>query len=633
MSGWINYSDKVISQKIRENEMGNRGSKSVIRSTIQSNIAVKEQRADGRRWIKTEIRQYRFNHLRCALRLYESINISLTLSKLKYNINHIFSKSNISLSSTSDKPKVVLQSSCVSFSIIGPALIGAFINKFGFAALLKGGCIIIIILLKIFYYYIGIIMPLIFIIIYPFIYSRFINLFVYCFIKKPSDKNRIKAKLLKFATYNWLFIASLYYIFIKCISYIILVKWGSISLLVVIVCILMLFMIYKRKSLKIKLFRLYNNNKNYLKLFLLEKLLLIVGLKIMILLNLWFFGSLVNLNYFEDNCIIVFIHTALCTNLLLSIYALYIDNISLIPPIGLYFKSFKSMTMGNSSYLFFKDKFLHVSKNNRFLVGIQMLLWGSPPVSRAALLSEENVIELLSKKLQLTTDFIIKNISLSKENIEALDELLDLTIDSKKPEKYALVFVFGGNTKAILEKALKYTFCPNKVNLFEKKGIFLIKDNAKNYVERTHEQGKNSIYVYGDRYLFKMHEEKSMLTQNKILYVKNRYGEPYLPYDPGVQCHWNKTLYIKTLNSEFKELDIKTPKAVLGETLHLGRTSKVVFFVMWNDKFFEREWTPERSKRLKCPLYKDKKGWFKYLTRSVSVKENKFLINNNNSNN
>ena len=205
MAGWdLSGPGIVISQKMSENEMGNRGSKSVIRSTKGSNIAVKEQRADGRRWIKTI--ENCFNHLRCALKLCESINSSLNFSKLIYNINLIFSKSNISLSSRSDKPKVVLQSSVF---FIG-ALIGAFINKFGFAALLEVGCIIIIILLKIFYYYIGIIMPLIFIILYPVIYSGFINLFVYCFIKKLSDKNRIKAKVLKFATYNWLFIASLY---------------------------------------------------------------------------------------------------------------------------------------------------------------------------------------------------------------------------------------------------------------------------------------------------------------------------------------------------------------------------------------------------------------------------------------
>ena len=268
LSGWTNHSDIVISRKMIEREMGYRGSKSVI---IDSYSTVKEQRADGRRWIKTKIRRYRFNHLRCALWLYESINITLALStKLIYNINLIFSKSNISLSSTyiADKPKVVLQSSV--FFMISPSLIAAFINKCGFAALLKWSIIIILLLFKILYYYIGIIIPLIFIILYPFIYSRFINLFVYCFIKKLSDKNRIKAKFLKFATYNWLFVASLIYIFIHCICYIILVKSESIFILAVIVCILMLFIIYKRKSIKIKLFRLYicYNNKKYLKLFL-----------------------------------------------------------------------------------------------------------------------------------------------------------------------------------------------------------------------------------------------------------------------------------------------------------------------------------------------------------------------------
>lgn len=42
ISGWINYSDIVTSQKMNENEMGNRGSKSVL-----NNNTVKEQRADG----------------------------------------------------------------------------------------------------------------------------------------------------------------------------------------------------------------------------------------------------------------------------------------------------------------------------------------------------------------------------------------------------------------------------------------------------------------------------------------------------------------------------------------------------------------------------------------------------------
>jgi hypothetical protein len=41
INGWSNYSGKVTSQKIRENEMDNRGSKS------DYNMSVKEQRVDG----------------------------------------------------------------------------------------------------------------------------------------------------------------------------------------------------------------------------------------------------------------------------------------------------------------------------------------------------------------------------------------------------------------------------------------------------------------------------------------------------------------------------------------------------------------------------------------------------------
>jgi len=43
MSGWSNYSGTVISLKMSENEMDNRGSK----STILNSIVVKEQRVDG----------------------------------------------------------------------------------------------------------------------------------------------------------------------------------------------------------------------------------------------------------------------------------------------------------------------------------------------------------------------------------------------------------------------------------------------------------------------------------------------------------------------------------------------------------------------------------------------------------
>jgi hypothetical protein len=42
ISGWCNYSGKVTTQKINENEMGYRGSKSVLVSST-----VKEQRVDG----------------------------------------------------------------------------------------------------------------------------------------------------------------------------------------------------------------------------------------------------------------------------------------------------------------------------------------------------------------------------------------------------------------------------------------------------------------------------------------------------------------------------------------------------------------------------------------------------------
>jgi len=47
MSGWTNYSGMVTIQNIYESLIGNRGSKSVIHSTKQSSIIVKEQRVNG----------------------------------------------------------------------------------------------------------------------------------------------------------------------------------------------------------------------------------------------------------------------------------------------------------------------------------------------------------------------------------------------------------------------------------------------------------------------------------------------------------------------------------------------------------------------------------------------------------
>lgn len=59
MSGWTNYSGTVISLKMSENEMDNRGSK----STILNSIAVKEQRVDGSWLIEPSL-----VNLRCTLR-------------------------------------------------------------------------------------------------------------------------------------------------------------------------------------------------------------------------------------------------------------------------------------------------------------------------------------------------------------------------------------------------------------------------------------------------------------------------------------------------------------------------------------------------------------------------------------
>lgn len=62
ISGWSNYSGKVTSLKIGENQMDNRGSK----SAICESIAVKEQRVDGSWSIKRNLMD-----LRCTLEGFE----------------------------------------------------------------------------------------------------------------------------------------------------------------------------------------------------------------------------------------------------------------------------------------------------------------------------------------------------------------------------------------------------------------------------------------------------------------------------------------------------------------------------------------------------------------------------------
>ena len=76
ISGWSNYSCKEIIQKIDENQMGYRGSKSKFYINF-----VKEQRVDGSWWIK-------LNHLRCTLVGFERNNqIKIPSKQLKRNFS------------------------------------------------------------------------------------------------------------------------------------------------------------------------------------------------------------------------------------------------------------------------------------------------------------------------------------------------------------------------------------------------------------------------------------------------------------------------------------------------------------------------------------------------------------------
>jgi len=89
ISGWNNYPCTVISHKIDEKKMGNRGSKSEFISN-----SVKEQRADGNWCIKLKLM-----YLRCALTGFER----------NYQINNLSNQYNKLLFSTlTQKPKLNL---------------------------------------------------------------------------------------------------------------------------------------------------------------------------------------------------------------------------------------------------------------------------------------------------------------------------------------------------------------------------------------------------------------------------------------------------------------------------------------------------------------------------------------------
>jgi len=77
INGWINHSCTVTSYKINEKQMGNRGSKSDLRTK-----SVKEQRVDGNWWNKPI-------HLRCTLTGFER-NYQIKIPSKQLKINKLF---------------------------------------------------------------------------------------------------------------------------------------------------------------------------------------------------------------------------------------------------------------------------------------------------------------------------------------------------------------------------------------------------------------------------------------------------------------------------------------------------------------------------------------------------------------
>jgi len=79
--GWTNHSGKVISHKMKETEMGNRGSKSeILQTQSPKRVSVKEQRVDGSWFLAQQAR-----NLRCTLMGFErSYQINYPSKQFKF---------------------------------------------------------------------------------------------------------------------------------------------------------------------------------------------------------------------------------------------------------------------------------------------------------------------------------------------------------------------------------------------------------------------------------------------------------------------------------------------------------------------------------------------------------------------
>ena len=129
--GWTNHSCKVISYKMSENEMGNRGSKSVFLNPQPKEISVKEKRVDGSCF------GYK-PKLRCTLMggesYYQVKNLSKRLNNKQFSTltPFVFAKRSFALSSTMTMEAAgVSASAAIENYKLNPWFVSGFIDGEG----------------------------------------------------------------------------------------------------------------------------------------------------------------------------------------------------------------------------------------------------------------------------------------------------------------------------------------------------------------------------------------------------------------------------------------------------------------------------------------------------------------------
>lgn len=166
-------------------------------------------------------------------------------------------------------------------------------------------------------------------------------------------------------------------------------------------------------------------------------------------------------------------------------------------------------------------------------------------------------------------NFWFKKIHFSKENLQTLRIVLRGDIWPSVENKFKYAFYFGRSTYAIPEDRLIFSKSHNNqenmVHLFDYIGGNLEKKDVENYIKNN--MNKNAVYIYTkNQDLFKLSCRGELMSDNKILFVKDESRNFYIPYDPYAKDLGGRYLWIKDRSGDkFYKLNIKTKIRGVGK--------------------------------------------------------------------